>query len=421
MPNYPSMFRLRQHFDTACVEDVSGEVEAQLARLGLGRTISPGQSVAVAVGSRGIAELPGLVTATVEHLRRLDARPFLVPAMGSHGGGTAQGQQRVLESYGLTESAVGCPIRASMDTVILGNASQGFPIHFDRLAAEADHVLLCNRVKPHTLFAGAFQSGLMKMLLVGLGKAEGAHTIHQAVECHSFDEIVRGVGEQTLRDARVVVGLAVVENAYDRPALIEAVPAAQILSREPELLRLAQEKMARLPFQHVDLLVIDRIGKDVSGSGMDTNIVGRKVHDHEAAEDEFPKVKRIAIRRLTPASHGNALGIGIAEFCRSEILRSMDVAATRLNVLTSGHVTAAMLPLDYPTDRAMLNAALGTIGLVAPTDARVLHIADTLHLTELECSAAYLPELPKRPDLEILTPPCPMNFDTQGGLVDVVF
>jgi len=235
---------------------------------------------------------------------------------------------------------------------------------------------------------------------------------------YSFDQIVRSVAREVIAKCRVVAGLAIVENAYDRTARIEAVKPEEFEAREKELLALAKRLMARLPFDRADVLLIDRIGKNISGVGCDTNVVGRKYHDHEAAEDEWPKVKRICVRGLTPQTHGNAIGIGVTEFCRSRVLREMDAQITRLNAIVSGHVSAGMPALDFETDREMLEAVLGTIGLAEPPDARLLWIANTLELAEVECSAAYLDEARRREDLAILTEPRPLPFDAEGNLPD---
>ena len=419
MTDFPKIFRVRQTFDSPRVADVPGEVHAQLARLDLAGKLRPGQSVAITAGSRGIANIAVILRAIVEHLGGLGARPLIVPAMGSHGGGTAEGQQRLLASYGITEPSVGCPIRSSMDTVVVGRAAEGFPLHFDRVAFEADHVLVCGRVKPHTTFAGPIESGLMKMLLIGLGNAEGAAIYHRAIHDYSFDRIVRSVSAEVLRKCRILAGLAVVENAYDQTALLEAVPPERFHQREPELLTLARKWMPRLPFPEADVLVIDRIGKNLSGVGLDANVVGRKFNDHRAVDGELPRVKRICLRGLTPESQGNAIGIGLAEFCRSQLLREADMRATRLNVLTSGHISAAMPPLDYETDREMLEAALGTIGLVEPPRARLLWIASTLDLAEVACSAAYFEEARRRGDLEMLTGLGDLPWDEAGNLPEL--
>jgi hypothetical protein len=413
---FPEIFRLRQHFERPRVEDVAGEVLARLTKLNLAAKIRPGQSVAVTAGSRGIANIPTILRAIVEHLRSLGAKPFLVPAMGSHGGGTAQGQRAIVESFGVTESAVGCPIRAAMETVVVCRTAEGIPVHFDRFAWEADHVVVSNRVKPHTRFAGAIESGLMKMMLIGLGKCAGADAYHAAIEDYTFDQIVRSVAREVIARCRLVAGVAILENAYDETARIEALAPEDFAAREPELLETARRWLARLPFDRVDVLVIDRIGKEISGAGLDANVVGRKFNDHAAVDGELPKIKRIALRGLTPASHGNAIGMGLAEFCRSQLLRDMDARVTRLNAVISKHVTAGMAPLDYETDREMLAVALSTIGLTEPPDARLLWIADTLALAEVECSTAYLDEARRREDIEILTEPRPLPFDAAGNL-----
>ncbi|MBW3596130.1 MAG: [Fe-S]-binding protein, partial [Planctomycetes bacterium] len=275
------------------------------------------------------------------------------------------------------------------------------------------------RVKPHTGFVGDIESGLMKMMLIGLGKHEGAKIYHRAIMNHSFGQIVRSVGREVLSRCRVVAGVAIVENSYDETARIAALHPHEFEEREKELLLLAKKWMPKLPFPVADLLLIDEIGKNISGSGMDTNVVGRKHHDHAAAEHEHPKVKRIIVRGLTRETHGNATGLGMAEFCLSRAVEEMDQRITRINSLTGGHPTAAMLPLDYPTDREVLDAALPTIGLVDPPEARLLWIRNTLDIAELECSRAYLEEARRRDDLEILGELRPLPLDAHGMLPSV--
>ena len=418
MASYPPVFRLRQLFDSPQIEDVPGEVHAQLARLDLAEKVRPGQTVAITAGSRGIANIDRIIRAAVDHLKGLGAEPFIVPAMGSHGGGTAQGQREVIESYGVTEEAIGCPIRSGMETVVVCQTAEAFPVHFDRHAFGADHVLVANRIKPHTRFVGDIESGLMKMMLIGLGKHAGAKIYHRAIEDYSFGQIIRSVAGEVLGKCRVLAGLAIVENAYDRTARIEAVRPEELESREKELLVLARQWMPRLPFDRVDLLIVEEIGKNISGTGMDTNVVGRKFNDHQAVDGELPKVRRIALRKLTPETHGNAVGLGMAEFCRSQLLRETDFHVTRLNAITAGHVSAAMPPLDYETDREILDAALSNIGLTDAPDARILWIRNTLELAEVECSAACLQEARQRDDLEVLTPLRDLPLDAEGNLAD---
>lgn len=416
MVEFPRMFRVRQSWPRPRIDDIAAAVAARLERLELGQKIRPGQTVAITAGSRGIAQIALVLRSVADHLRRLGAEPFLVPAMGSHGGGTAAGQLRVLESYGITESFCGCPIRAGMETVVVAQAEQGFPIHFDRHAHAADHVFICGRVKPHTMLAGKFQSGLVKMLLIGLGKKNGAQTYHRAMLDFGFDAFAPAVARRLIRECRVVGGLAVLENAYDEVAELVALAPEEFEPREPALLRQASEWMPRLPFDSVDVLVIDEIGKNVSGSGLDTNVVGRKFNDHAAAPDERPKVRRIIVRGLTAATHGNAVGIGIAEFCKTSVIEQMDRQSTWLNGLTAGHVSAAMQPLHYATDRELLEAAMSTLGLVEPPNARLMWIKNTLDLAEVACSTAYLDEAKRGTDLQILAPPAPLPLDSAGNL-----
>jgi hypothetical protein len=408
---FPQIFRVRQKFARPRVENVAAEVALQLARLRLTDVVRPGQTVAITAGSRGIANIATILRASVDYLKSIGAQPFMVPAMGSHGGGTVEGQMRVLASYGITEVAMGCPLRASMETVVVAQAAEGFPVYFDRHAFAADHVLVVNRIKPHTEFTGDLQSGLMKMLLIGLGKHDGAKIYHRAILDHDFPQIVRSVGGRVLSTCRIVAGLAIVENAYEETARIVAVRPQEFVERETELLVQAKAWMARLPFDRVDLLMVDEMGKNISGAGMDTNVIGRKTNSHLAEPDEWPKVRRIYVRSLTKESYGNATGIGFAEFCHRRLLEQMDVAATRINCLTAGRISVGMMPFDYPTDRAALEAALPTVGLSEPQNAKLLWIKNTLHLEEMECGAAYLDEARTRDDLEVLCAPRDLPFD----------
>lgn len=417
--SFPRMIRVRQTFEAPRVDDVPGEVEEQLAALDLGRKVKPGQTVAVTAGSRGINNIALVIKAIVDHVKGLGGVPFIVPAMGSHGGGTAEGQREIIEGYGITEDFVGCEIRASMETVIVETTKQGIPVHFDKHAWSADHVVVCGRVKPHTGFVGEIESGLHKMMLIGLGKHAGALIYHRAIIDYSFGEIIRSVADVVLRRCKVLCGVGIVENAYDETGRIEAVPPEKFYERETALLKLARQWLPRLPFPKVDLLIVDEIGKNISGTGMDTNVVGRKYNDHAATEKDEVSCKRIFVRGLTDETHGNACGIGLAEFTNQRTIEQVDLKITRINALTGGHPTAAMLPVAFPTDRESVGAALATVGLIDPADARVVHITDTLHVAEILVSEAYLPDLEGREDLEVLEGPFDMEFDSEGNLYPV--
>ncbi|RPI90662.1 MAG: DUF2088 domain-containing protein [Planctomycetaceae bacterium] len=417
---FPQMMRLRQKLDNPKVTDIPAEVEKQLRALALADQVRPGQSVAITVGSRGINNIAIITKAIVDHFKRLKAVPFIVPAMGSHGGGTAEGQLAIVEGYGITEAFVGCEIRSSMETVIVDKTPQGIPVHFDKHALQADHVVVAGRVKPHTNFVGDIESGLHKMMLIGLGKHEGAKIYHRAIMDFSWLEIVTAVADSVLKKCKVVCGVGIVENAFDETALIAGVAPHEFLKRETELLVLAKQWMPRLPFPKAHLLIIDEIGKNISGSGMDTNVVGRKYNDHRATENDSVSVKTIFVRGLTEATHGNACGIGMAEFTNRRTAEAIDRRITAINSITGGHAPAAAVPIYYDSDREVLENAFPTIGLVEPPEAKVLQIADTLHLEEVLASRAYVAEVERRSDLEIVEPLADMRFDSAGNLAPVL-
>lgn len=418
--SFPRMIRVRQKFDATRVMDIPAEVHSQLVSLKMVSKIRAGQTVAITAGSRGIAHIDQIIRAAVDHVKSLGGIPFIVPAMGSHGGGTAAGQTQILEHYGITPEKMGCELRASMETVIVDRTPQGIPVHFDKHASQADHVLIVGRIKPHTGFVGDVESGLHKMMLIGLGKHEGAKIYHRAIADYSFMEIIMAVGASVIQKCRVVGGIGIVENAYDETALIEAVPPEQFLARETELLKLAIRWLPRLPFNYCDLLIVDRIGKNISGTGLDTNVVGRKYNDHAATERDNVRCKRIFVRGLTEETHGNATGIGLSEFTNQRTADAIDRKITAINCITGLHPTAAMIPIAFDTDREVISNALHTCGLVEPPQSKVIQIPDTLHLAEVLVSEAYLPEFAGRTDLEKLSEPTDMAFDARGDLRSVV-
>ena len=417
---FPRMLKVRQRFDRSVVENIEETVLVELESLQLEKQIQPGQTVAVTVGSRGIANITTIIKTTVDFLKSLGAVPMIIPAMGSHGGGTAEGQRQIVEGYGLTEEFLGCEIRSSMETVVVAETPQGIPVHFDKNAFEADHVLVCNRIKAHTRFIGDIESGLHKMMLIGLGKHAGAKIYHQAIFNYSFDEIIRAVAEQVLQKCSVVAGLAIVENAYDETGLVRAVAPTDFYEQECELCRQSKEWLPRLPFTEIDVLIVDRIGKNISGTGLDTNIIGRKYNDHEAREGDSVRVNRIFVRGLTEETHGNGTGIGIAEFTNKRTIEQIDQQVTAVNCITGGHPEAAMLPISFATDVEVLEAACSTVGLKSAEQLRLIHISDTLHLSELLVSEAYLPEFEGREELEIVSGPDPLLLESDGNLKNII-
>jgi hypothetical protein len=411
------MLRIRQAFERPRLADLPSAIHATLEQLDLRKTIRPGQSVALTAGSRGIANIPLVLRSVAGYLLKLGARPFLVPAMGSHGGGTAEGQRRVIESYGITEESVGVPIRASMEVASLGDTPDGIPVVLDKHAALADHIGVIGRVKPHTGYHGPLESGLCKMIMIGLGKHAGALAYHRVLLERPYDEVVRSVSRTVRSRAPIAFGLGLVENAYEETALVQAVLPADFETSEERLLIQAKRWLARLPFRAADLLIVDEIGKDISGSGMDTNVVGRKRAFRTAPPpDGQPVMRHIYVRGLTERTHGNATGIGLADFTNIRLLQAMNYRATVINCLTAGYPEAANLPVHFETDREVIDAALAILGTRRPEDARILRVRNTLHLEEVEISEPCLAEPERATEFTTVTAPRPLAYDAQGNL-----
>jgi hypothetical protein len=408
---FPRMFRVKQAFQGPAVENVPAAARAVLGRLAL--PVKAGQSVALTVGSRGIVNIAAIVRATVEHLLDLGARPLIIPAMGSHGGGTADGQRSVLEHYGVTEAAMGCPVRATMDVVQVGEAL-GLPIWLDRYAAEADWVGVINRVKPHTGFTGDIGSGLLKMMTIGTGKHRGAVQAHRANIRLGYERMITGLGAGMLRSGRIAFGLGVVENGYDETALIQAFLPDQLEAGERELFRKARAWMAKLPFEDLDLLIVDEIGKEISGTGMDTNVIGRHATWFERPFTS-PRITFILACDTTANTYGNANGIGLADFTTRRLADRIDWEPTYVNALTACSPGGPKLPAVLDTTQEAIAVALSCLGLDRIEDARVVRIQNTLRLAEVEVSAAFGAALAGRDDLTPLGEPTPMTFGPDGA------
>jgi hypothetical protein len=407
----PTMIRVRQTFARPRVEDIPRTVAERLQAAGL--PVKRGDTVAVGAGSRGIANIDTIVGATVRYLRDLGARPFVFPAMGSHGGGTADGQLSVLAHYGITEATMGCPVRATMEVEQVGEAL-GLPVWLDRFAAGADWIGLVNRIKPHTDFKGTIESGLFKMMTIGLGKWKGAVQYHRANVNHGYETVITSVGREMLAKARIGFGLGVVENGYDETAEIEAFTAAELEAGERRLLKSAREWMAKLPFSPIDVLIVEEIGKNISGSGMDTNIIGRPTNPFEPFPAD-PKILWIVALDITEESYGNATGLGNADFTTRRLVDKIDMKATLINCITACAPWGARIPATYESDREAIETALDCIGLTPPERARVVRIKNTLMLGELEVSEAFAAEVDKRRDLTALGS-VSLDFDADGRL-----
>ena len=392
--------KVRQSFARPVLEHIEQHVHREIStRL----TVLPRARIAIAVGSRGVANLQRIVRATAECIRALGGDPFVVPAMGSHGGATAEGQREILAGYGITRAGVGCPVHASMDVVELpGTGGSEYRVYMDRLAFESDGVVLINRIKPHTDFHARYESGLVKMVVVGLGNAAQAEQMH-GHGVRGLTQLVPQAAAQLLASGKILLGLGIVENAYDETMLIEAIAPERIMDREPELLAVARAHMPRLPVDHLHVLIIDQMGKDISGVGMDTNIIGR-MRIRGQPEPDHPEIGMIVVTDLTEASHGNATGMGLADLTTRRMLDKIDFAVTATNVATSGFMERAKVPMVAGTDAQAIAWALRGRGPVPAGQDRVIRIRDTLHLDEIYVSAALLAEIAHKTGVELVEP-----------------
>ena len=417
--DFPNMIRLRQTFDRTMIADIPGAVQAELKKLALEQRIRPGQRIALTGGSRGVANCALILKAVVDYLKSLGTKPFIFPAMGSHGGATAEGQTAMLAHYQVTEAFTGAPVLSSMDTVEISRTLDGVPVFIDKNAFEADGIIVINRIKPHTKFKAPIESGLMKMMAIGMGKQKGAEYYHKASIQFTFPKIIVDAGREVMKKVSILCGLGLVENGYDQTAVIAALRPEELEEREKELLVLAKRMMPRLPFNEIDLLIIDEMGKDISGTGIDPNITGRN-RDILGVFPHSVNAKRVFVGDLTPSSGGNAIGIGFADVTTKRLVDKIDRLSTYMNCMTGISLEKAAIPMHFETDRECIRVALGSVGLIPPERSRVVRIKNTLQLDEVEVSEIYRDEIPNRPDLEILEGPRPMSFDDRGNLVPLV-
>ncbi|HEU5318522.1 MAG TPA: lactate racemase domain-containing protein [Chloroflexota bacterium] len=411
----PRLARIRYSLQTApAIRDVERHVTEELRRPDIRALVKPGERIAIGVGSRGVAKLAEMTASLVRELKAIGAQPFVVPAMGSHGGASADGQREVLAHLGVTEERVGCPIMSDMTTVEVGRTEDGISVKLDKHALAADGIVFIARVKPHTAFRGTYESGLAKMIAIGLGKQSGAAACHAA----GFGDMARRVpalARVALEKSSIRFGIATLENAHDEPFKIVAVPAGRILADEPALLDEAKAMMPSLPFDEIDVLVIDQIGKNVSGDGADPNITGRYPTEFATGG---PRVAKHVVLDLTDETDGNANGIGTAHFTTVRALQKMDLGSTYPNGLTSTVVGPVAIPMTLPSDRLALAAALLTCNAVG-REPRLVRIANTLRLDEFAVSESLLEDVRRDQRLEIVAGPDDAPFDGDGNLTDL--
>ncbi|WP_425498682.1 DUF362 domain-containing protein [Haloplanus salilacus] len=410
---FPRMGIIEQRWETDPIPVDDVERRAAEATADLDLSVAPeGGEVAIGAGSRGIANLDAIVRGVVAGVRDQGYDPFVFPAMGSHGGATAEGQREKLNTLGVTEESIGCEIRSTMAVETVGETpDRGVPVYADANAVAADAIVMVNRIKPHTDFGGEVESGLSKMLVIGMGKQKGAKMAHDWAVDWSLRNMLPEITEQLLEALPVAGGVAIVEDEHDDTTLLEGVPASDFLDRERELLETAHDRMPKLPFDDLDVLVVDRIGKDVSGQGMDTNVTGRRHFTINEPEPESPTIKRIYLRGFTERTHGNAMGMGQADFAHADVAEGLKPSKTLINAITASTVRGVRLPPVVENDRAGLLGVLGTIGPVDGPDARVLRVTDTMRLERCYASEPLIEAARERDDLRVAAEAEELAFD----------
>jgi hypothetical protein len=416
MTDFPHMMRVRQTFDDTALDDIPGEINRQLANLKLESSVQEGQTVAVACSSRGLANYGTIVKAIVSFLKKLKLEPFLIPAMGSHGAATAAGQKRVLEHLGIDEAQVDAPIRSSLEIVQIGKTGEGITVYMDRLASEADHIVLINRIKKHTEFEHEFESGLLKMMAIGLGKQEGAAAYHEAMLTYGYPAVILAVARKVMLHANLLFGVGTVENGYGQTARIGVGLKENIEEMEKELFVFAKACAPALPFDEADIILIDEMGKEISGTGFDTKVVGRIGLPLVSPEPERPKIKRIVVSDLTEGSAGNAVGVGIADIITRRLFDKIDMDALNMNTITGVCPEMGKIPLTVKNDIEAIDIAIKCVGLIPREKLKIMRIKNTALLSEVDVSEAYEDEIAGRDDLEMITPKREMDFDPAGYL-----
>jgi len=412
------MIEVRQRIPSPSLEDFVSEIRGEMRRVALAQQMKPGARIGITVGSRGIAHLPEIIATVVAEVKQVGGAPFLIPAMGSHGGATPEGQIEVLRSLGVTPNAVGAPIHATMEVDCIGRLENGSPVYVDRRALQAEGIIVVGRVKPHTDFKDEIESGLMKMMVIGLGKQRGAEMIHR-FKSEGFHHLLPQAARLIMKHAPILLGLAIVENAWHQIAIVKAILPEHIEQEEKTLLTEAKGLLGRLPFKEIDVLIVEEIGKEISGTGMDTNVTGRFWLPGEQ-DPLAPRIKRIVVLDLTNETHGNAIGIGLADITTQKLVSKINYQAMFVNVLTSGNTITGKTPVFLPNDRDAITMALHVCGDVAPQHAKIVRIKNTQDLERFWISEALGktvkadPELQKR--VEILGVPRPMQFDVLGTL-----
>jgi hypothetical protein len=417
--DFPRLLLVRQNFPDRSIREVRPAVLSELVDSPFAGRTKPGARVAIGVGSRGISNIATITRAAVDFWKSKGARPFIFPAMGSHGAATAEGQADVLAHYGIIEATMGCPVISSLDVVPVGRTPEGIEAFMDRNAYESDGVMLVGRVKWHTDFAGNIESGLFKMMAIGLGKFAGAQRYHTYAYKLGLEQVIRSIGRQVLASGKILGGLAILEDANHNTAQVTAVPVEQMEQREEELLRLVKSWMGRIPMD-LDVLILDEIGKNISGAGMDTKVVNRGVYGQYNPWPDAPRIERIFIRGLSDLSYGNGVGLGMADVISDRLLEKIDWNPTRINSLTASTPAAIRTPVHFATDRECIERIAPTVGRVDLKDVTYGWIRNSLELGLVALSENLRRQIERDSNLEILGESRPMEFDSKGNLADIL-
>ena len=412
----PQMYRIRQTFNSQKVDNIATAVQNGMWALPLASKVKPGQTVAVACSSRGINNYGTIVKEVVSSLKALELNPFIFPAMGSHGSATAEGQQQVLAHLGVTEASTGAPVRSSLEVVQIGETSHGVPVLLDQLASQADHVVLINRIKKHTEFEHEFESGLLKMMAIGIGKQAGAARYHQAMFTYGYANALSAIADVVMQQVPILFGVGIVENGYGQTAKIGICAGDQIKTEEIELLKLAKQLAPALPFKEADILFIDEMGKEISGAGFDTKVVGRIGMPLVSPDPEYPQIKRIVVGDLTDESEGNATGVGTADFITQRLFEKIDRQASDMNNITGLSPEMGKIPIALANDQEALNVAIRCLGLVTTEKLKIMRIKNTSKISEVEVSEAYESDFKGRSEIEIVQAKQSWKFDGEGNL-----
>ena len=413
-----NLVQIRQNFPDRGLPDVAGAVRAEMENAGWALAVKPGSRIAVGVGSRGITNIDIIARSVVDFWKSRDVKPFLIPVMGSHGAASAEGQADVLAHYGITEETMGAPVVSSLDVIPIGTTPEGIEVVMDRQAHEADGTMLLSRVKWHTDFDGKLESGIHKMMAIGLGKWAGAKRYHTFALHHGLEQVIRSVGKVMLGTGKMLGGMATIEDAYHNTAEVHAVGADGMVEREEELLARVKSWKPNIPV-NVDLLIIDEIGKNFSGAGMDTKVVNRSGRKGPNTWPNVPKIFRIFIRDLSPLSNGNAIGMGLADVITDRLFEKVDFEATWVNSLTASSPPAAFTPMHFPDDRTCLEKIAPTCGKLDLSEVTIAWIRNTMDIGELAISENLVPRVSDNPEVEIVSEPRQLEFDDAGNLINI--